>query len=83
MRPEVEEWVPVPRFLEANKGKIDRNLLYRLISEGSVPTVAQRPSKLRCRARMSCLLVSATLLCHQENRYYGITGFRLLWMTMT
>jgi len=42
----VVEWVPVPRFLEANKGKIDRNLLYRLISDGSVPSVRLGTKKL-------------------------------------
>lgn len=46
MQSNVEEWVPVPRFLESNKGKIDRNLLYRLISEGKIPSVRLGTKKI-------------------------------------
>ena len=57
MRSEVKEWVPVPRFLEANKGKIDRNLLYRLISEGSVPSVRLGTKKLLVPSNLFDLLL--------------------------
>ena len=57
MRPEVKEWVSVPRFLEANKGKIDRNLLYRLISEGSVPSVRLGTKKLLVPSNLFDLLL--------------------------
>lgn len=56
MSTEVKEWLPVPRFLEANKGKIDRNLLYRLISEGSVPSVRLGTKKLLIPSNLFDLL---------------------------
>ena len=46
MSTNVDEWVPVPQFLKANQGKIDRNLLYRLISEGRVPSIRLGTKKL-------------------------------------
>lgn len=57
MQPQVREWVPVPRFLEANKGKIDRNLLYRLISEGSVPSIRLGTKKLLVPSNLFDLLL--------------------------
>jgi len=56
MRAEVKDWIPVPRFLEANKGKIDRNLLYRLISQGSVPSVKLGTKKLLVPSNLFDLL---------------------------
>jgi excisionase family DNA binding protein len=46
MQPKVEEWIPVPQFLIANKGKVDRNLVYRLISEGEIPSIRLGTKKL-------------------------------------
>ena len=41
-----EQWVTVPQFLRENQGKIDRNLLYRLINEGDIPSVKLDSKKL-------------------------------------
>ena len=56
MNTEVKEWLTVPKFLEANRGKIDRNLLYRLISEGSVPSVRLGTKKLLIPSNLFDLL---------------------------
>ena len=56
MNTAVKEWLPVTRFLEANKGKIDRNLLYRLIADGSVPSVRLGTKKLLIPSNLFDLL---------------------------
>lgn len=57
----VEEWLAVPKFLEANKGKIDRNLLYRLIADGSVPSVRLGTKKLLIPSNLFDLLAEKSL----------------------
>ena len=46
MTQKAEQWVTVPQFLRANRGKIDRNLLYRLINGGSIPSVKLGTKKI-------------------------------------
>ena len=46
MQPKVEEWIPVPQFLESNKGKVDRNLVYRLIADGTIPSIRLGTKKI-------------------------------------
>jgi hypothetical protein len=46
MTPKADQWVTVPQFLRDNQGKIDRNLLYRLINEGSIPSVKLGTKKI-------------------------------------
>ena len=56
MSSRVEEWVPVPEFLKVNAGKVDRNLIYRLISEGGVPCVRLGSKKLLIPSNLFDLL---------------------------
>ena len=56
MQTTAKEWVSVPQFLETNKGKIDRNLLYRLIADGSVPSVRLGTKKLLIPSNLFDLL---------------------------
>lgn len=58
MNTEVKEWLPVPKFLEINKGKIDRNLLYRLIAEGKVPSIRLGSKKLLVPSNLFDLLLN-------------------------
>jgi hypothetical protein len=54
-----EQWVTVPQFLRENQGKIDRNLLYRLINEGSIPSVKLGTKKLLIPSNAFDLLAEA------------------------
>ena len=57
MQNEVTEWIPVPEFLRRNKRVVDRNLLYRLISDGSVPSIRLGSKKLLVPSNLFDLLL--------------------------
>ena len=59
MTQKAEQWVTVPQFLRENQGKIDRNLLYRLINEGSIPSVKLGTKKLLIPSNAFDLLAEA------------------------
>ena len=59
MQSKVQEWISVPQFLLDNKGKIDRNLLYRLISEGKIPSIRLGTKKLLVPSNTFDLLAEA------------------------
>ena len=52
----VEEWVTVPQFLEANKGKVNRNLVYQMISKQEIPSVRLGTKKLLIPSNLFDLL---------------------------
>ena len=59
MAQKAEQWVTVPQFLRDNRGKIDRNLLYRLINEGNIPSVKLGTKKLLIPSNTFDLLAEA------------------------
>ena len=44
------EWIPVPEFLRRNKGRVDKNLVYREIAAGRLPAIRIGPKKILIRA---------------------------------
>ena len=56
MDSKVDRWVPPPQFLTDNPGAIDRNLLYRLISEGTIPHIKLGTKKLLIPSNLFDLL---------------------------
>ena len=52
----VEEWVTVPQFLEPNKGKVNRNLVYQMISNQEIPSIRLGTKKLLIPSNLFDLL---------------------------
>jgi hypothetical protein len=52
----VDEWVTVPQFLEANKGKVNRNLVYQMISKQEIPSIRLGTKKLLIPSNLFDLL---------------------------
>ncbi len=44
------EWIPVPEFLRRNKGRVDKNLVYREIAAGRLPAIRVGSKKILIRA---------------------------------
>ena len=42
----VEQWITVPQFLNANRGKVNRNLVYQMISNVEIPSIRLGTKKL-------------------------------------
>ena len=61
MTQKAEQWVTVPQFLGENQGKIERNLLYRLINEGNITSVKLGTKKLLIPSNAFDLLAEAQI----------------------
>ncbi|MCH8280927.1 MAG: hypothetical protein J4O03_09075 [Chloroflexi bacterium] len=47
---QITEWITVPEFLRRNKGRIDKNLVYREIAAGNLRAIRIGPKKLLIRS---------------------------------
>ena len=47
---QANEWIPVPEFLRRNKGRVDKNLVYREIAAGRLPAIRVGSKKILIRA---------------------------------
>ena len=57
MATQTTEWITVPEFLRRNKGRVDKNLVYREIAAGNLPAIRIGPKKLLIRADAFDLLL--------------------------
>ena len=49
--------IPTPEFLRRNKGRVDKNLVYREISAGQLPAIRIGPKRILIRADAFDLLL--------------------------